>query len=208
VKKPRHGKPVLLGALTFLVFQVLTRIPLLQLAAARMPWYIVMNATQPLLTALFLGATAGLFEEGGRYLVMSLLLKKDRSLPDAVAFGVGHGGIEAVLLAGINSLLALITVLTGTGSVDGSLMLAGGVERIAAMTLHVAWSIMVMKSVSQRKPVWLLIAFLLHTVVDAGAVAASYFGIGAGALEGLLILCAVLILVLALVTFRKGEEKA
>ena len=207
VRKPHRWKPVLLGAGTFTVFQVLTRLPLLQLVLPGMPWFIILNATQPLLAALFLGATAGLFEEGGRYLVMRFLLKKERALGDAVAFGAGHGGIEAILLAGINSLYALATVLTGTGSVSPSLMLAGGVERISAMTLHVAWSIMVMKSVRQRKPIWLLIAFLLHTIVDTSVVAVPYFGMDVWALEGLLLLCAVSILVAALVTFRKGEAK-
>ena len=44
--------------------------------------------------ALFLGFTAGLFEEVGRYLAFTTILKKRLDWKNAVAFGIGHGGIE------------------------------------------------------------------------------------------------------------------
>ena len=41
---------------------------------------------------------AGLFEETGRLMGLSLLCKKDRDLALGVGYGIGHGGVEAALL--------------------------------------------------------------------------------------------------------------
>lgn len=46
---------------------------------------------------------AGLFEETGRLMGLSLLCKKDRDLALGVGYGIGHGGVEAALLAGVNA---------------------------------------------------------------------------------------------------------
>ena len=169
VRKKGIWKPILFGALTFCFFQVLTRIPLLQLVLARQAWFIAMSAAQPIPYALFMGATAALFEEGGRFIVMSLFLKKQRSPLDGVAFGVGHGGIEALLFAGINAVFMLATqIFSSTPNV----IFAGGVERLSAMTLQIGFSVIVMKSVRERKPLWLLLAFAIHTVTDFGVLLA------------------------------------
>jgi len=170
VRKKGIWKPILFGALTFCFFQVLTRIPLLGLVLAKQAWFIALSAAQPILYALFLGATAALFEEGGRFIVMSLFLKKQRSPLDGIAFGVGHGGIEALLFAGIN---AIFMLATQTFTSTPNLIIAGGVERLSAITMQIGFSVMVIKSVREKKPLWLLLAFVIHTVSDFGAVLAS-----------------------------------
>lgn len=170
VRKKGVWKPILFGALTFCFFQVLVRIPLLQLVLRNQAWYIAFSQTQPILYALFLGATAALFEEGGRFVVMSLFLKKQRSPLDGVAFGVGHGGIEALLFAGINAILMLATQ---TFTATPNLIFAGGVERLSAMAMQIGFSVMVMKSVREKNILWLLLAFAIHTVSDFGVVLAA-----------------------------------
>lgn len=167
-------RPILFGALTFTVFQMFLRIPILSVLSQQ-AWFLAFAGAQPLLYALLLSLTAALFEEGGRWLVISLLLKKQRTTTDGLAFGVGHGGIEAILLVGINVLLVIIT---GVFPDEPSLLLAAGVERLSAMTLQVGFSIMVVRAVRERKPLWLLLAFALHTLVDLVAVyGMSYLGI-------------------------------
>lgn len=203
VKKKGYLKPLLFGVLTFVVFQVLTRIPILQAVLPRMPWYIVMQAGYPLLFALFLGGTAALFEEGGRYLVMRLFLKNRRRVSDGIAFGIGHGGIEAVLLVGIN---ALITALAGT-VVNPGLMFAGGIERISTMIVHVAWSVMVLKSVRERKLGYLLLAFALHTIIDAAAVLCQYQGVSIPVTEAVIGAFALLMLGYTMYEYKKGDER-
>ena len=170
VRKKETWKPILFGALTFTVFQVFMRVPLIQFALKDEAWYILMSSAQPTLYALFLGGTAALFEEGGRFVVMSLFLKKQRSNLDGIAFGVGHGGIEAMFVVGLN---AIAMLLMSTFSATPSFMFAGGVERLSTMLIQIALSVMVMKTVRERNYLWLVLAFVIHALIDFGAVMLS-----------------------------------
>ncbi|MCH3960738.1 MAG: YhfC family intramembrane metalloprotease [Solobacterium sp.] len=185
--KKRLLKPVLLGAATFFVFQMLIRIPLIQLVLPNMQWYLKLEVSQPLFHALFLGVTAALAEELGRYFVMTMLLKKNRRIEDGIAFGVGHGGIEAILLVGINT---LFTVILSPASIAPGLMFACGIERLAAMAIHVGWSVMVMKSIREKKIRWLFLALFTHTIIDCGVSYASNQGLSIWIIEGFVLLCA------------------
>lgn len=199
VRKKGLWKPILFGTLTFVVFQVLTRIPLLQLVLPKQAWYIMLQNTQPILYGLFLGGTAALFEEGGRYIVMSLFLKKNRSTSDGIAFGVGHGGIEAILLVGISAVMVLFTTPFPTTS---SLMFAGGVERLCTLVLHIGWSVMIMKSIREKNLWWLIIALMTHTIIDFVAVT---FGsaLGTWPLEGFVFVCALLMALFVFGDYKK-----
>ena len=190
VRRKDSWKPILFGALTFAVFQILTRMPLLLMVLPNYGWYNALEVAQPVLYALFLGATAALFEEGGRFFVMSLFLKKHRSTLSGVEFGIGHGGIEAILLVGIN---AIAMLLSPTELAAAGMVFAGGVERLSAMMLQIAFSVMVLKSVRDKNPVWLLAAFILHTAIDAATVL-LLAQLGVWPLEALLLLVGGLLL--------------
>ena len=185
----------LVGALVFLVFQILTRIPLLQLLAT-MPWYRLMATNLPLI-ALFLGFTAGLFEEVGRWVGMRLLMSRHLTTADGIAYGIGHGGFEALTLSGlvmINDIAISLMINSGTfmqslGATLGQsqaqtilntlvntpyyLFAVSGVERIMAIIIQIALSLLVLISVRARRPVFLIYAILLHTLLDFGAVVLS-----------------------------------
>ena len=54
------------------------------------------------LYALYGGLMAGLFEETGRYLAFSFALKKYRAKNvNALMYGAGHGGFEAIVIVGL-----------------------------------------------------------------------------------------------------------
>ena len=163
-------KPILFGALTFTVFQVLIRIPLLSLVLPNQEWFVRLSSAQPVLYALFLGVTAALFEEGGRLLVMLLIMKKQRSASDGIAFGIGHGGIEAILLVGISSIVLLFTP---TELASSAAIAASGVERLSTLAIQIGFSVMVMKSVREKNYLWLLLAFSIHTALDFGVMLIS-----------------------------------
>jgi len=57
-------------------------------------WRLIFNA-------LFLGFSAGLWEEGFRLAAYYLWARDTRTWPKAVLLGAGHGGIEAILLGGL-----------------------------------------------------------------------------------------------------------
>lgn len=173
-KYEKTWKAVLWGGLTFIVFQLCIRIPLIQIVLPKTSWYIVLSVTNPVLYALFLGVTAGFAEEFGRYIIMKLFMKKNHNFESAVAFGIGHGGIEAILLVGINGLVSLFISVAG---ISAGYVLASGVERIFAMIIHIACSILVMKGIILKKIRWLLLAFFAHSMVDTVIMMASLQGI-------------------------------
>ena len=106
-------------------------------------------------------------------------------------YGAGHGGIEAVLLAGItmvNNLVVALAMnrggleaveqLTGPVSESGQAALAAlttapagiylwsGFERLTALVLHIALSVLVYRAVHRRRPGWGVVAVLLHGLAD------------------------------------------
>ena len=201
-------KLVLAGALTFIAAQVL-----------HIPLVFGMNSflqTLPLLAnAIILGLLAGIFEETARYILFKFILKNTRSWQEGSVVGLGHGGIEAILL-GILAAVGFVTML-GYRSIDLStvpsipadqlelarqqvaaywsapwyMALMGFVERIFAICLHVSLSVMVLYAVVYRKPVWFWLALLWHAFVDAVAVYVAQ-EVGILAVEGIVAVFAII----------------
>ncbi|MEJ5929123.1 YhfC family glutamic-type intramembrane protease [Corynebacterium sp. H128] len=218
----RRNKQVLrafgVGALAFFVSQMLLRIPLMSLATAFAP-----DTIGAFLSSVPVASfSAGLFEETARLVFMLLLLKGFHRLVDGLAFGFGHGGIEAILLVGMtmvnNLVIALMmnagmwnsiaksmppeaaeqiqAVLTET---PASSYLAGGVERMWAIGLHIACSLIIMMGIQRgRKFLAWLLAVLVHGCVNLGALSALRHGINTWLVElcGVLVIAALLALVI------------
>jgi len=148
-----------------------------------------------LMLGIAAGLSAGIFEETARYLSFRFWLKKNKNTLLPIKYGVGHGGIEAFLL-GILALYALIQVLSlgGEGSLNSfpseqvelirtqitaywdvpwQHSLLGAWERVSALAFHIGASLMVYKSVREKKPSWLVVAVLGHTLLNAFAVISS-----------------------------------
>lgn len=178
------------GALAFFLSQVLIRLPLLNFVVPGLPE----PARGVLLHPASLSFSAGLFEETARLVLMVLLLKGFHRFVDGVAFGLGHGGLEAVLLVGMtqvaNLSLALLVNSGGWDSVAGTmppeaadalhaqlvdaspwLFLMAGLERIFAVVLHIGCSLIVLWGVhrGRRLLAWAA-AVLLHGATNWVAV--------------------------------------
>ena len=149
------------------------------------PWRV------PLL-ALALGLSAGLFEEIARYLAYRFWIPTARTWRQAVMFGAGHGGIEAVIV-GVLAALTPVNILLLT-MVDparlglnpeqaaqaaaqiGSLLalpwymtLLGAVERVFALIFHISAAVLVLQVFRRRNLLWLVAAILWHTALNATA---------------------------------------
>lgn len=164
--------PFLLGVVTFMVSQVLLRIPLLEYLAKNSSDYLLFSATNPILFAIVVGGlSAGIFEEMSRFLVMRFMMKL-KEWKTGFIFGVGHGGIEAVIFVGISafSLLFSPTAI----SYNESYAIAG-VERFFAIVLHVGLSIIVLQGVVQKRFRYVLLAVLIHTFVNSLAGILPFF---------------------------------
>lgn len=155
--------PFLLGVLAFVVSQILIRIPILQYLGEHSTGYLMFNTTQPVLFAVVIGLSAGVFEEIARFIAMRFFMKQ-RDWKAGFLFGAGHGGIEAVLLVGISTVSLLFSSTAIAYNQD---FFMGGAERIFAMMLHVGLSIIVLQGVVQKKFLYVVFAILIHGLVDA-----------------------------------------
>lgn len=229
--KKKALKPFFIGMLAFFVSQILLRIPLMQYVLPKMDWYLLLQ-NQIWLYGIFLGFTAGLFEETARWAAMKFLLRKNQRRIDGIAFGFGHGGIEAMLLVGmttINNVIYAVALKSGTfdklmqpvpqsmAETLKSQMLAatplqvsmGGVERIFTILFHVACSLLILKSVKEKKARYYWLALGFHTLLDAGSVILNgVFHANLYFVEVLLGVLSVGVLVLALMLFGKKDDSS
>lgn len=137
---------------------------------------------------------AGVFEETGRFVTYKLFLRKTTAKgdpADAVMYGIGHGGIEAVMLLSVNLLTyAGIALLINAGqgeTILGAMMasvpeeqtalaqaqlesyflnqplfyILACAERVLAITLHIMLSITVFAAAHNKKYFWLFPASIL-----------------------------------------------
>lgn len=195
----------LLGALGFIVPQILIRIPILT-ALSRTDGFVNFAQTHPLVYGLSLAVTAGLFEVVGRY-AAARCLKKNLTYRRALAAGMGHGGIEAILITGlayVSNLVFLVMLQTGgfeaaiaqTTAAGGDvtalltakdtlmntswiLFFLAGFERLLAMTCHAAMSMIVCYAVHTGRTLPGVLACLgIHTCVDFVATISLFIGKG------------------------------
>lgn len=188
---------ILIGAGTFILFALVLESILHQLVLKGPHGSDILGNT--LLYALYGGLAAGVFEETGRFLSMKFLMKKEPSKPlPGIAYGVGHGGAEMLIIFGITMINNLvISALINSGQADaifakvpeeaaGQLqaqldqlqtlgagtLLIGLWERFSALILHLGLSMLVWVAVRKGgKWLWLFpAAIVLHAIVDAGAV--------------------------------------
>lgn len=215
IKKKQFVKPFLVGALVFLVSQVVLRMPLLNGVVAKTDWFYNMSVLNPILYAVFLGLTAGIFEEVGRFIGFKTGLKKNRTWYDGIAFGLGHGGIEAILFAGISSIQNLYVIFSlNNGTFNSSLVgaseetvrgifdstssimvLYGGIERISAIIMHIGFTMLVLYGINKgKKALYLLWAILAHGVVDTTVVVVQQAGASIHMVELICIVFAIILL--------------
>jgi uncharacterized membrane protein YhfC len=220
-KKAFSFLPLLGGFLGFFISQIVFRINVLQYVLPQFVWYNLM-AANPWLISIFLAVTAGLVEEFARFIVF-VIMKKRRSFPDGFSYGIGHGGTEAILLVGlslVNSLIYCLMINSGTWNTVVSALpqtqqaamaqigqqlvaaqpwtfLVGGFERICAILIQIALSLVVLKGfMSNKKWLYLLYAIGLHALVDFPAALYGYgvLKVGVLGIEGIVMVEAVIAL--------------
>ena len=104
----------LLGAAGFFVTQMLIRLPILSVLQTQ-SWFVSFSQKTPFVYAFSLAFTAGLFELVGRF-VVAKLMAKNLTFRRSLAAGLGHGGIEAIVLIGltyVNNLVYIVMINTG-----------------------------------------------------------------------------------------------
>ena len=113
----------------------------------------------------------GLFEETGRYVCLNYLLKKDKLKNISVSYGIGHGGIESILL-GIMLLSNLFTkdIYIEKGLLKESITfltcLMSACERLFAVIFHISLSVIVYKAVKEQRINYYIFSIILHDFID------------------------------------------
>lgn len=176
-------KPIIIGAGVWILFTqvlekllhvlVITQTPLMQY-----PFYF----------GIYGALAAGIFEEVGRYIAFSTVLKKFRSWQDGISFGLGHGGIESILL-GILICVQIMVLIGAANSGNLSELLKQlpqesssglvrlisapdwtflfiGIERLLALPIQIALSLIVLLSFVKHDKKYLFYAIVIHTFVD------------------------------------------
>lgn len=188
IRSKSYFKPIIVGVLTFLIFQVFSRIYILQVILPTQVWYILFTYEYPIVYAFLLSLTAGLFEEIGRYIMMKYILRK-MDIKKALAFGLGHGGIEAILFVGI------ALVLTNPMLIDSQQLLMSGLERFSAIIFHLGFSVLVYQMIFKSKKFNLLYAISLHTLVNFVSVVLMMNGVNMWIIEGVLFFFAIIMII-------------
>ena len=102
-----------IGAGTYLLFAMLLK----QLLHVLVIQFCGLNAqSRPWLYYVYAALAAAVFEETGRLVAMKFWMKKWLDFPNALMYGIGHGGVEAILLgelSGISNLVSMLMINSG-----------------------------------------------------------------------------------------------
>lgn len=174
------------GALIFIVSQISTRLPMLNYLNDK-GWFVQSIKSNTMIYVLFLALTAGIFEEVGRFIGFKYLLKNKLNWKNGIAFGIGHGGIEAILLVGmtyVSNIIFSISINSGSFqalvekapqiaglkeiliNTPSYMFMLGGIERIFTIVLHIAMTMIVLEGVMKNENKYVLYAILIHALVD------------------------------------------
>ena len=137
--------------------------------------------TAALLTGagLYLGLRTGFFESGFTYIAGRRIKRlKKIKLDDAIAFGIGFGGFEAIAI-GISAFLSmaafvidpsLASLLTTQqqAALDSPTIVVGAaiLERVFAIFIHVFSSLLVFYSIAKKKIIYLAYSTIFKAAVD------------------------------------------
>jgi len=184
----------LIGAATFILSQV-GHIPFNALAGLVLDRTGLAKMTpeaQLIFNAVFLGLSAGLFEEFFRYGMFRWWAKDARSWRKGVLAGAGHGGAEAIILGAI-VLYAFVQLaylrhadiatvvpadqaalaqqqVSAYWSMSWYASLLGALERLFTIPTQIALAVLVLQTFTRRQWFWVWLAVLYHAVLDGSSV--------------------------------------
>jgi uncharacterized membrane protein YhfC len=179
------------GALIFVLFQLISRVPITLAIQSLIAPQLQASRAALIAWVAISALTAGIFEEVGRYIGYRWLMKREeKTWARGVMYGIGHGGIESMLLVAGLTALTIIQVLALSRTDLSTLPLtaeqralaaqqlaaiaaqpswtplAGAWERLWTIPLHVALSVVVLQVFRRGSMRWLWLAILAHALAD------------------------------------------
>ena len=224
--------PALVGVAGFVLFAMVLE-QLMHMAVLRPDagGNIALIQERPALYVLYGIFAAGIFEETARLLGFMLLKKRYSGPGTGFAYGIGHGGIESAMMGITMASNLVISLMLNAGTLPAEMQatlpanalsqlaelapatfLAGGLERIFALSIQISLSMLVWLAVNKkssggRSLIWLYpAAILLHAFVDLFA---ALYQIGRltniWVIEGVIALFALILPLLAWAACRKSK---
>ena len=185
-----------------LIWTIAIAIKLLMDFTISIPIQQALLESYPLLTVLitmglYLGIRTGLFESGFTYIAVLKTKLRKMSFNEAVAFGIGFGGVEALLL-GFFSFMDILTFILFPelmnalpldqqaallSQLDTStwIIFAPIIERASVLLIHIFATVLVVYAVRAAKPVYFVASLLYKTITD-GMIPLLVFYIGTATL--------------------------
>lgn len=211
IRKKEPFKPIIVGAITFILFAIILEKSIQNVLVFPTTMGLQDHAVsqfinaRPILWALVVALFPGVFEETGRLVAFKTVLRNRTNRETSISYGIGHGGIEVIILLGIayvEYLVFAVMINTGTfqAMVDQVAQQAPGqeaamysladqlasfsfvdlgmaaFERVFAVLVHIGASILVFFAARDRKYWLYILAILIHTALD-GIAALSMAGV-------------------------------
>jgi uncharacterized membrane protein YhfC len=155
-----NGKKIfwfILGAACFIISQPLLRLPLLQ-SISQSTQYSLAYLFYPFLIGIAIALSAGIFEEGFRFLFKQFFLRPGAcEFSQPIIFGLGHGIAEALYI-----------LLPALSIAPISQLGMAFLERALTIILHVTLTVVVWNGFQKKQRIlYLIIAIVLHGLVDS-----------------------------------------
>jgi uncharacterized membrane protein YhfC len=187
--------PMILGIAGFVVFALVLESSIHKIVLGRF-----ISTSNPVLYVVYAVFMAGIFEETARFIVYNFLKRrgmKYSGIETALSYGIGHGGIESILIAGLSLLIAVVSsIIINTGNIEvitgryqgdalaaidnqiaalltaaPYMFLIGGIERVMAIAVQLSLSLMVFYAVFGKSRLCLYpLAIVFHALIDTPAV--------------------------------------
>ena len=131
------------------------------------------------------GLTAGIFEEGARALAFGTVIRP-RDYYKGIMYGIGHGGGgESMIFVGFSTLANFIifkffpnilpvNIVAQIQATVWWLPLVGAMERILAIAIQIAFSVLIMYAFVSKKYYIIAVTIILHAGVDFTAFYINY----------------------------------
>ena len=131
------------------------------------------------------GLTAGIFEEGVRCIAIGAVIKP-RDYYKGVMYGIGHGGGgESMVFVGFTTLANFIifkffpnilpvNIVPQMEQMVWYMPLVGALERILAIAIQIAFSVLIMYAFISRKYYMIFVTIIFHAIVDLVAFYVNY----------------------------------
>ena len=135
-----------------------------------------------LVSWIYIGLLTGIFECGVTYLFVVKSRLKTSDWNQAVAFGIGFGATEAVVLGLVSFIGSLVTILSfdhsnadekkkiiKAANRGTALILLPIVERITALVIHAFSCVLIVYGVHTRHAIWFWLSFAFKSAIDSFA---------------------------------------